>query len=302
MQFGFALPHIGAEASKDAIVQVAQRAEALGFDSVWVLDRLLWPVNPTAKYPGTPDGRLPKEMQTVYDPLTVLTFVAACTQKVKLGTSVLVAPYRNPVIMAKMGATLDQLSGGRFIFGVGVGWNADEFTAVGEPVHERGRMTDEYLQVVKALWTADEPSFAGKYFHIPAGVFQPKPRQKPHPPIWIGGSVRATLRRVVKHGTGWHPTNRFTPAALAVELEHLRQEAERAGRNPTEIELSLRWNAFPRLTHKAEVAKVVETLGEYSRLGVTHAFCEMSIPSQQPLAVMLETMERVATEVMPALR
>ena len=302
MQFGFALPHVGAEASKDAIVQVAQRAEALGFDSVWVLDRLLWPVNPTAKYAGTPDGRLPTEMQTVYDPLTVLTFVAAHTQKVKLGTSVLVAPYRNPVIMAKIGATLDQLSGGRFIFGVGVGWNTDEFTAVGEPVHERGRMTNEYLQVVKTLWTVDEPSFAGKYFHIPAGVFQPKPRQKPHPPIWIGGSVRATLRRVVKYGTGWHPTNRFTPAALAVELEHLRQEAERVGRNPAEIELSLRWNGFPRLTNKAEVAKVVETLGEYGRLGVTHAFCEMNIPSQQPLAVMLETMEKVAAEVMPALR
>jgi hypothetical protein len=102
---------------------------------------LLWPSKPTAKYPGTPDGRLPKEMQTVYDPLTVLTFVAASTQKVQLGTSVLLALYCNPVIMAKIGATLDQLSGGRFIFGVGVGWNADEFTAVGQPVGKRGRMT-----------------------------------------------------------------------------------------------------------------------------------------------------------------
>ena len=143
MQFGFALPHVGTETNREAIVAVAQRAEALGFDSLWVLDRLLWPSKPTAKYPGTPEGRLPKEMQVVYDPLTVLTFVAASTQKVQLGTSVL-ALYRNPVIMAKIGATLDQLADGRFIFGVGVGWTADEFTAVGQPGQKRGRMEAYY--------------------------------------------------------------------------------------------------------------------------------------------------------------
>ena len=143
MQFGFALPHVGTETNREAIVAVAQRAEALGFDSLWVLDRLLWPSKPTAKYPGAPDGRLPKEMQVVYDPLTVLTFVAASTQKVQLGTSVL-ALYRDPVIMAKIGAALDQLADGRFIFGVGVGWTADEFTAVGQPVQKRGRMEAYY--------------------------------------------------------------------------------------------------------------------------------------------------------------
>ena len=300
MQFGFALPHVGTEANKEAIVAVAQRAEALGFDSLWVLDRLLWPSKPTAKYPGTPDGRLPKEMQVVYDPLTVLTFVAASTQKVQLGTSVLVAMYRNPVIMAKIGATLDQLSGGRFIFGVGVGWNADEFTAVGQPVQKRGRMTDEYLHVVKMLWTADEPSFSGKYFHLPPNVFQPKPLQKPHPPIWIGGSVRATLRRVVKYGTGWHPTTRLSPTAMAAALAHLREEAERVGRDPAEIELSLRWNAFPRLADKSQLDKVIDTLGEYNKLGVTHVLCEMNIPAQQPVGVMLETMEQIAADVMSA--
>jgi probable F420-dependent oxidoreductase len=300
MQFGFALPHVGTEANKEAIVAVAQRAEALGFDSLWVLDRLLWPSKPTAKYPGTPDGRLPKEMQVVYDPLTVLTFVAASTQKVQLGTSVLVAMYRNPVIMAKIGATLDQLSGGRFIFGVGVGWNADEFTAVGQPVQKRGRMTDEYLHVVKMLWTADEPSFSGKYFRLPPSVFQPKPLQKPHPPIWIGGSVRATLRRVVKYGTGWHPTTRLSPTAMAAALAHLREEAERVGRDPAEIELSLRWNAFPRLADKSQLDKVIDTLGEYNKLGVTHVLCEMNIPAQQPVGVMLETMEQIAADVMSA--
>ena len=300
MQFGFALPHVGTEANKEAIVAVAQRAEALGFDSLWVLDRLLWPSKPTAKYPGTPDGRLPKEMQVVYDPLTVLTFVAASTQKVQLGTSVLVAMYRNPVIMAKIGATLDQLSGGRFIFGVGVGWNADEFTAVGQPVQKRGRMTDEYLHVVKMLWTADEPSFSGKYFRLPPSVFQPKPLQKPHPPIWIGGSVRATLRRVVKYGTGWHPTTRLSPTAMAAALAHLREEAERVGRDPAEIELSLRWNAFPRLADKSQLDKVIDTLGEYNKLGVTHVLWEMNIPAQQPVGVMLETMEQIAADVMSA--
>lgn len=164
MQFGFVLPHIGSAANTQAILQAAQRAEALGFDSLWVTDRLLWPLHPSTPYPGTPDGRLPMAYQTVYDPLAVLIFVAARTQRVRLGTSVLVAPYRNPVIMAKMGATLDSLSGGRFIFGVGVGWSPDEFTAVGESLAGRDARTDEYLRVIKELWTKEEPHFTGKYY------------------------------------------------------------------------------------------------------------------------------------------
>lgn len=300
MQFGFVLPHIGSAANTRAILQAAQRAEALGFDSLWVTDRLLWPLHPSTPYPGTPDGRLPMAYQTVYDPLAVLIFVAARTQRVRLGTSVLVAPYRNPVIMAKMGATLDSLSGGRFIFGVGVGWSPDEFTAVGESLAGRDARTDEYLRVIKELWTKEEPHFTGKYYHLPASIFLPKPVQKPHPPIWIGGQSHHAFRRAAKLGDGWNPTNRLSPEALTTELDKLRAEAKRAGRNPEEITIALRWNGFPPLGRKSGAEEILRTLRRYEEVGVRHVFFDMNIPAQPPLPVMLETMERLTQKVFPA--
>src|SRR5512142_2572347 len=131
MKLGIALPHFGPYASPQAIVAVARKAESLGFSSLWVLDRLLWPVEPASKYPGNPRGEMPKPMQSTYDPMVVLSFAAAHTEKLLLGTSVLVAAYRGPAVTAKMAATLDVLSGGRVILGLGVGWSADELIAVG---------------------------------------------------------------------------------------------------------------------------------------------------------------------------
>ena len=193
------------------------------FDSVRVLDRLLWPLYPTSKYPGNPTGQLPAVMQNTYEPLTVLSFVAARTHRVALGTSVLVAPYRSPVVVAKMGATLDVLSGGRFILGLGAGWSADEFNTVGQSLSERHQRTDEYLRVLHELWTVEEPSFEGSYYRVPKSVFLPKPVQKPRPPIWIGGNSRRAIRRAAELGDGWHPTNRLSPSALAEEMRCLRQ-------------------------------------------------------------------------------
>ncbi len=214
MHFGIALPHIGPIASPEAIIKVAQKAEILGFDSVWALDRLLWPLKPTSKYPGNLRGQLPTVMQNTYEPFTVLTFVAARTQKVLIGTSVLVAAYRSPVVVAKMGATLDVLSGGRFILGVGAGWSADEFNAVGQSFSERHPQTDEFLRAIHELWTAEEPSFAGKHYRVPKSIFRHQPLQKPHPPIWIGGNTRQALRRAAELGDGWHPTNRLGSLCL----------------------------------------------------------------------------------------
>src|SRR3972149_11193085 len=160
MQVGIALPHFGPAASPKAILDVAQRAEALRFDSVWALDRLLWPLRATSKYPGNPKGNLPGVMQNTYDPLTVLAYVAAHTKRVRLGTSVLVTAYRSPVVVAKMVATLDLLSEGRLILGVGSGWSADEFTSVNQDIAYRDDQTDEFLKVIKLLWTASEFFFA----------------------------------------------------------------------------------------------------------------------------------------------
>jgi len=301
MEFGVALPHIGPTASPEAIVEVAQKAEALGFDSLWALDRLLWPIHPTSRYPGNPQGELPAVMQNTYDPLTVLSFVAARTRKVRIGTSVLVASYRSPVVVAKMVATLDLLSGGRFILGLGAGWCGDEFAAVNQRVAERNEQTDEFVRVLHELWTGDEPCFEGKYYRVPRSIFLPKPLQKPHPPIWFGGNTRPVIRRVAELGDGWHPTSRIGPAALAEGAKRLRELAEGAGRDPDAITLSVRWNALPPLTDKRGIGQMVQGLREYGELGVQHVCFDLNIPQPLTLPAMLETMEHLTQEIIPTI-
>src|SRR5262249_38918843 len=167
MKVGYSLPQIGAQASGDNLITVARRAEELGYDSLWVLERLLWPTNPKERYPAAPDGRLPEAYQVVFDPIETLTFVAAHTKKIGLGTSVIVLPYHSPVLLAKRIATLDVLSGGRSLVGVGVGWSTDEFEAAGTPFERRGSRCDEALQVLIDVWTKDPVKFEGKFFKIP---------------------------------------------------------------------------------------------------------------------------------------
>ena len=299
MKFGVALPHIGHDASPQAIIEVAQKAESLGFDSVWALDRLLWPLHPTAKYPGNPRGELPAVMQVVYEPLTVLTFAAAHTQRVRLGTSVLVAAYRSPVLVAKMAATLDLLSHGRLILGLGSGWSTDEFAAVNQPIDERDGRTDEFIKALRELWRTGEPHFEGKYYRVPPSIFLPRPLQDPGPSIWIGGNSKRAVRRAAELGDGWHPTNRFGPSELAREMKHLRQLARQFGRDPERIELSLRWNALPALSEKTEVEETARRLREYEEAGVKHVCFDLNIPHPCPLPSMLQTMETLIHEVIP---
>ena len=299
MEFGIALPHIGTGASAEAVAEVAERAEGLGYDSLWALDRLLWPVRPASKYPGNPRGELPAVMQTVYEPLTSLAFVAARTKTIRLGTSVLVAAYRSPVLAAKIGATLDALSGGRLILGLGAGWSADEFTAANQSIEERDGRTDEFIMAVRELWTANEPCFTGKYYRFPPSIFAPRPVQKPHPPIWIGGNSKRAIRRAAELGDGWHPTSRLAPAAFADEVKYLRRTAEQAGRDPNRITLSLRWNALPELMDKSQTENIQQTLRGYRDAGVRHICLDLNIPQPRPLAAMMEMMERLKELLRP---
>ena len=301
MKLGIALPHFGPAASTDAIVTVARKAEALGFASLWVLDRLLWPIQPTSKYPGNPRGDMPRPMQSTWDPLIVLGFAAAHTEKLLLGTSVLVASYRNPAVVAKMMATLDLLSRGRLIMGLGVGWNQDEFVAVGQRLDERNEQTDEFIEVVKELWQTDESSFAGRHFQIPRSVFLPKPLQNPHPPIWIGGNSARALRRVAAYGDGWHPTSRMPVSELTFKMKRIREMAGALGRKSDKITLSVRWNGFPDLTDPENVSVVKEKLREYDAVGVEHICIDLNIPQPVPVAFMTESMERLMEEVMPSI-
>ena len=186
---------------------IAQRAEALGFDSIALGDHILVPKNIDSDYPYTETGEFPGSSSgQAMEQITALAYMAGCTSAIRLATSVLIVPHRNPLVAAKALATLDVLSGGRLIVGVGVGWCREEFEAVGcEPFDERGAVTDEYIRAFKELWTSDDPSFEGEYVNFSDIWFLPKPVQKPHPPFWVGGESRPAIRRAATLCDGWYP-------------------------------------------------------------------------------------------------
>lgn len=201
MKFGIALPNFGRYAQKESILDIAISAEDLGFDSLWVSDHIIIPES----HKGFGD--------VFYDPLATLSFVSAKTRSIQLGTSVIILPYRNPIVLAKMISTLDVLCGGRLTLGVGVGWLEDEFDALGVSYIDRGPITDECIAVLKNLWSNEEPSYRGKYYNFSNIKFFPKPLQKPHPPLWIGGNGLVALRRAITLGNGWHPVG-LTPGEI----------------------------------------------------------------------------------------
>ena len=218
MRFGLCIPHYGRAVSVDELRTTVELAEALGFHSLWISDHVI-----------TPDHLLPTIGPTWYDAFVVLTYAAAFTKKIRLGTTVIVVPYRNPLVVAKMVATLDVLSEGRVILGVGTGGAPDEFRALGVPSHQRGRRTDEYLRLMVALWTQDPTNFRGRFFSFTDVRFEPKPIQAPHPPICVGGRSDAALRRAVVFGEAWHPMSMPMPA-LKENMSRLRCLADEAGR------------------------------------------------------------------------
>lgn len=237
MKVGISLPQLGPLASPENLIKVACRAEDLGYDSVWVLERLLWPLAPKEPYPAAPDGQLPEAYQSVLDPIETLTFVGAHTTKVQLGTSVLVLPYHSPIQLARRIATLDVLSGGRAAVGVGTGWSRDEFEAAGTPFERRGARCDEFLRAMIELWTKDPVKFDGEFYHIPESKVGPKPIQKPHPPIYVAGFGQYTFDRAVKFGNGWNPAGVPSFEWLEGTIKQFHQTAARAGRTDVEVVL-----------------------------------------------------------------
>ena len=204
LKIGILLPLAGQQATRGNIIQTAKLAEQEGFDSLWVFERLLWPLNPQTPYPATPDGSLPIEYQKVFDPLETLTYVAANTNKISLGTAVIDMLFHNPVVLARRFATLDVLSEGRAIAGLGIGWSKDEYQASNIPYENRGKRADEFIQALKKIWTEDIVEFKGEYYNIPASKIGPKPIQNPHIPIYLGGFSPNTYSRIVNYdANGW---------------------------------------------------------------------------------------------------
>ena len=239
MKVGFCLPNLGDLASPTALLNTAQRAEALGYDSLWTVERLLYPVNPQTPYPASADGSLPETFKYCFDPLDTLSYVAGHTKSIGLGTSVLDIPYYNPVMLARRLSTLDVLSGGRLRLGLGLGWSKDEFDAVGASLKERGALVDEFLQVLKTIWTTDPVEFHGKFYNIPKSSIQPKPVQKPHPPILMAAFAPKALERIGKLANGWNPVG--VPAdGMAQMFGGVKEAAKAAGRDPSRMQLVVR--------------------------------------------------------------
>ena len=235
MRFGFALPQVGSVAGSEALVTVAKRAEELGFDSLWVLDRILWPVNPRAPYP-LGDGSLPLQYKNVLDPVETLMFAAAHTKRIALATGVLNIPWYNPVLLARRLTTLDVLSGGRLRVGLGIGWSPDEYEAAGAAWEDRGKRADEAIKVLKKIWTTDPVEFQGKFYQVAKSFIGPKPLQKPHPSIYIAAFTPAAMRRVAAEAEGWLPVG-IPLTGVGAMFDQIKSMAKNAGRDPSALEL-----------------------------------------------------------------
>lgn len=240
MKVGLVLPQAGQQATRENVIQMAKNAESEGFDSLWVFERLLWPINPQTPYVGTPDGSLPIEYQIMLDPLETLTYVAANTNKIALGTSVMDMLFHNPVILARRFATLDILSEGRSIAGFGIGWSKDEYQASNIPFQNRGKRADEFVQVLKRIWTDDVVEFKGKYYNIPASKIGPKPIQKPHPPVYLGGFSPNTFSRIVNYDTnGWLAVVGGPLEYLDNTIKTIKDIANKANKDPNKFKVIL---------------------------------------------------------------
>ena len=238
MKAGIMLPHLGESATRDNVLYVAKEAEKQGLDSVWTLERLLAPVKPQTPYVASPDGSLPSEYQNVLDPLTTLTYLAGITERISLGTSIIDMLFHNPVVLAKSFATLDVLSRGRAIAGFGLGWSKDEYDASGIPFKNRGARADEFLEVLRRIWTEDVAEFNGKFYNIPASRIGPKPVQKPHVPIILGGFSPNAFPRVAKYANGWMPIAGFGPLEqIEQAVGALKEATRKEDKDPSKVQV-----------------------------------------------------------------
>jgi probable F420-dependent oxidoreductase len=309
MQFGVFLPISGRASGPDTLMEAARSAEALGFDAVWSADRVVtpWKINTPYPYSENHEFIVPPD-RPFLDSMTCLAFLAGVTEKIKLGISVLVLPYRHPLYWARVAVSIERLSRGRLIMGVGIGWMEEEFAAQGVPFHARGKMTDEQLEIVQRLWTQEHSSYQGKHYQFEDIAFYPKPMQQPRIPIWVGGEGAAAQKRAANYGDAWFPYFvEITPEELRAGQENVQRQAAQFGRDPEQIALTC---CRPIEVTKTPVPQderylrgtpeqLVEALQEYRKIGVAHLALQFMVP-RWPERV--EQIERFATKVMPYLR
>jgi probable F420-dependent oxidoreductase len=307
MKFGVFLPVSGRAASRATLMQAAQQAERLGYDSVWSADRIIipWEIKTTYPYSKEATFIVPPD-RPFFEPLTCLAFLAGCTEKIMLGMSVMVMPYRHPLYWAKIATTIDQLSNGRLVMGVGVGWMQEEFEAMGAPFKERGHVSDEQLRLLERLWTDEHISFHGDHYNFDDIAFSPKPFQKPRIPIWVGGEGKLAQRRAGTYGDAWFPYFvRITPKDLSERFENVRRVAREAGRDPDQIAfacclpIELTETNVPQEEDylKGTTEQIREALKKFQEVGVAHIGLQFMIPHYPERQKQIEWF---AKEVLPA--
>jgi probable F420-dependent oxidoreductase len=308
VKFGVFLPVSGRAAGPDTLTAAARQAEDLGFEAVWAADRIVIPWQIQTPYPYSEGSEffVPPD-RPFLEPLTCLAFLAGVTERIRLGISVLVMPYRHPLYWAKIATTIDTLSAGRFILGVGVGWMAEEFEALGVSFGERGARSNEQLEIVRRLWEEERPQFGGNFYHFENVAFYPKPSQKPRLPVWVGGEAAPAQRRAAVYGDAWFPYFvRITATELAARFDTVRQWAAEAGRDPASIRLTC---CRPVVVTDEPVAQeedrlagtpdqLVESLRAFQAIGVEHLALQF-MAGRYPDRV--QQIERFAAEVMPKL-
>jgi probable F420-dependent oxidoreductase len=306
MKVGMFLPQVGEYATKENILYIAKEAEKEGINSVWVLDRLLWPLNPQTPYAATPNGILPVEFQNVLDPLTTLTYVAGVTKRILLGTSIIDMFFQNPVVLAKRFATLDILSEGRTIAGLGIGWSKDEYEVAGVPYKDKGTRADEFLQVLKKIWTDEVVEFKGQFYNIPASKIGPKPLQEPHPPILLGGFSPKTFSRILNYANGWIGVAGFGPLdQLEQVINSLKENVRKIDKDPSNIGIYL--GSYPNVLEspvasneeRSPMTGTIDQIGsdieQIKTMGTNHIFFGyMSSSIRKDMKKMVEVTKQLA--------
>ena len=278
IKIGFSLPHMGSLATPENIAYAARFGETEGFDSLWVIDRILWPSEPQTPYPPSPDGSWPEVYQNVIDPIETLTYVAGITQKIKLATGIIDMLYQNPLILANRLSALDNLSKGRLLLGLGNGHSKDEFDAAGVPFENRGERADEFLQVLNKIWYDDTVEHKGKYYNIPKSIVGPKPYQEKIPIYLAGFSPKALNRIISSNASGWVGIPQLDLDAFKQGQEQLRKAAQDQGRDPNTIEFPVL--LFPEVSEvdlgtdrqsmNGSISQIAQDIQGFEKLGVTH--------------------------------
>jgi probable F420-dependent oxidoreductase len=310
MRYGFYLPTRGPLSEPEALGELVREGERMGFTTIVIADHIVFPTRFGSAYPYTLDGSFPGQGDAL-EQLALMSFVAGISRSARLVTSVMVVPHRNPLVTAKMLATIDVLSKGRVTVGCGVGWLREEFEALGAPdFDQRGRATDEYIRIFKKCWTEDPVSHDGEFCSFRELRCVPHPVQKPHPPIWIGGHSKAALRRVARLGDGWHPVGATAASPLPPDefkrlLDELRRLTEAEGRDFAQLAISMKAPSYDpgtvpagqaRLPFTGEPARIADDINTYASLGVEELIFDFRCT---PLAEMLARMDNFMQRVAP---